>query len=89
MEWEEKSGLWEKRGSPGEMWSELSSMRKWLLRSCQVRSEAGAFERLRARVCVFDFFYPTVFTDITKKRSAKKPPKLQFSFVKGRLCIEV
>lgn len=36
----------------GEMWSELSSVRKWLLGSCQVRSQAGAFECLceRARV---------------------------------------
>lgn len=50
-EWEEKSGSWEKRGSPGEMWSELSSVRKWLLGSCQVRSQAGAFECLCESVC--------------------------------------
>lgn len=50
-EWEEKSGSWEKRGSPGEMWSELSSVRKWLLGSCQVKSQVGAVECLCESVC--------------------------------------
>lgn len=41
-----KSSHWEKKGSLVEMCSELSSMRKWQPRSCQVRSEAGAFDYL-------------------------------------------
>lgn len=55
------------RGSLGEMWSELSSMRKRQLRSCQVRSEAGAFECLCCGDAQIGIFFPTVSTYTTKK----------------------